>query len=1163
MKFFLPPDTPKGQRDAVTADDKLITVGAGAGTGKTWVLSGRYIRLLIEGKNILPSNILTLTFTDAAAGEMKSRIIERLEKELEHSDDEDRKREILDGLADTWISTIHAFAGRLIRESGLSLDIDPTSSVINTQQEQEFWEGIKNAVDFANLRELARTYGDKVLRDTAKFLDEDKYLSAAVNKWSSEKLCALAKKASELHASSGRSWEDMLAWSEDDKLLINNARPLIKNILADEWREVWNIFQNITLPEAKKNDGTGAMLNDLLAWQKLNSPDDIEALQHFYKRLVIDRDIRTTKGEPFDTLKTILGLTLSKWRDTRPSSLKEISQNIDEEISEQEIRMRRTLLKFCAVSWGMWDTMKKRRGLLSFADMILHARRAIDNNSVKRNFPHILVDEFQDTDPLQFNMIEALAKTSEDSSLFAVGDPKQSIYKFRHADPSLFAATMEKAGNKISLDVSFRTRKPLLTEINKIFASLWRDGLGKSSAMHGLKYESLHSAVDGGERDSGTVPPFEIILARYESSLPEAKKNLAEELARKIFSWVRDGLTIWDKAGKEIRPVKFSDFAVLSRSRGVYSEIEEALEKFNIPSVRDRSEDFFTRGEIGDAVCTLRAAADINDSFAVAGWLMSPFSGVSEDEAVNKCLALLKKDSSIAEIIKTNLPEAYSRLEYLAIIGENEGPAGVLAIFNKDRRWLSCYREKDRLRVLRNFRHALSIARTFQQSGTSSLVACAEWLTRSVRRAIKLEEPEWHDGNENAVKLATVHSAKGLEYPVTIVFEGRKGKQSETEALRASRELGLVFTSLPDEFKVNDEKPRCAGWENILAEQGDLEEETRLFYVAATRAQDSLIFCGVVNGDGFAFEDTWTKFLLDNVDGKVKINFAEGVESFDEEAASGAEDEEKSLTPVFITPAKNSLRQISASSFSLFEWCPFAWRRRYRQGRTLSWEMTDRDFEADENFTGGAALGSLAHWILARWPKNENYNAELEYYLNDREMISKLPAYLREVWRDREAKNNLGQWLKNFSECGLGLTLRTEKNIEREYRFMLRLDKGTALAGAMDALYKNNVVDYKITSVDDAPSELYESQLDFYALAAHELTGQETIKTTTAFLREGVFSEKVCDDFDAIRERVSTAAETCASGPFSPKREHCAACPFKKGCAFFSEELGSKNERDF
>ncbi|MBR0095212.1 MAG: UvrD-helicase domain-containing protein, partial [Synergistaceae bacterium] len=224
MNFSLPPNTPQGQREAITTDESLITVGAGAGTGKTWVLSKRYARLLIEKKKLLPSNILTLTFTEAAAAEMKSRIVEEIERDLENFDDTDRRREILDGLSDIWISTIHSFAGRLIRESGLSLDIDPMASVISPQQEQEFWEGITNAAEFANLRELARTYGDKILREVAAELDADEFMAAAVNKWGGEALSDFAKEVADLQASSGHSWEEMLAWSEDNEL-IANTRP--------------------------------------------------------------------------------------------------------------------------------------------------------------------------------------------------------------------------------------------------------------------------------------------------------------------------------------------------------------------------------------------------------------------------------------------------------------------------------------------------------------------------------------------------------------------------------------------------------------------------------------------------------------------------------------------------------------------------------------------------------------------------------------------------------------------------------------------------------------------------------------------------------------------------------------------------------------------------
>ncbi len=117
MTFSLPENTPQGQRTAVLADHKTITVEAGAGTGKTWVLTERYARLLDDDSELLPSNILTLTYTEAAAGEMKERITHRIEEGLKNSPNNERKREILYGLADIWISTIHSFAGRLIRLS--------------------------------------------------------------------------------------------------------------------------------------------------------------------------------------------------------------------------------------------------------------------------------------------------------------------------------------------------------------------------------------------------------------------------------------------------------------------------------------------------------------------------------------------------------------------------------------------------------------------------------------------------------------------------------------------------------------------------------------------------------------------------------------------------------------------------------------------------------------------------------------------------------------------------------------------------------------------------------------------------------------------------------------------------------------------------------------
>ncbi|MBR0315871.1 MAG: UvrD-helicase domain-containing protein [Synergistaceae bacterium] len=1167
MNFSLPAQTPEGQRNAVNADEKTITVGAGAGTGKTWVLTNRYLRLLLENENISPSNILTLTFTEAAAGEMKQRIEKRISEEIKNFNRQNRKQNIIEGLSDSWISTIHSFAGRIIRESGLSLDVDPRASVITTQQTEDFWEGIKNALEFANLRELARTYGDKILRDNAKILDEDDYLSSAVNKWKSGILTTLARDVSELHSSLGHSWIDMLKWSDDDETLINEAWPGVENILTNEWLDIWNLFAKMNLPNTSKTNSAGILLNSILDWQSQNSSDSKYSLKRFYDAVVLDKNIKANRFEPFATFKDIEGMSFGDWRKSRSETIKNITQDLDsnfrQKISPEEKRMRRSLMKFCALSWGMWDMMKQRRGLLSFSDMILHAKKAIENDSVTRTFNHILVDEFQDTDKLQFDMIKALINDKNDAKLFVVGDIKQSIYGFRHANPLLFAKLMkDDADINIDLDVSFRTRYSLLDKINKIFGALWRDGLGMSEKMKEQHYKNLDTPIKDSERDSGTMPDFKIIIAKNPGgSTAAARKILADNIAFNIAKFVNEGRTIWDKNLKIIRPVKFSDFSILSRSRGIYPVLEEAFDKFNIKTIVDKSTDYFTRGEINDVVCLLRAATNFDDDFSVTGWLMSPFSGVDEDEAVNKFLTLINDKNRPIDIIRENFADAYSRLEYFSVVGEVKGASGILEILDKDRKWLSGYKINDRLRILRNLRQAVSIAGAFQQSGVSSLNSCAEYLTRSIRNKIQIEEPEWHDENENAVKLGVVHSAKGLEYPVTVIFETRTSKKSENRSIKPSKDLGLVFNTLPDEIKT-DSKIILSDWEKLLSEQGEIEEEERLFYVAATRAQDSLIFCGLTNKDDKPYPSTWTGFLLNNINlDENKIDYAVEIENseinslkYDDE-----KDTEKVLQPLNLTVHKNYLRQFSASSFSLFEFCPFAWRRKYKQGVELSWDNSEMNIDfnngenENENFVGGAELGNLAHWILSKWPINENYESELEYYLNDREIISKLPGKLRKIWRNKNSKITLREWLLNFANGELGQKLiKLGKNIKREYHFRVKLND-ISLAGAMDGFYENNIIDYKITPIDKAPSTIYDSQMDFYAFSAHELTGCESVNIVTVYLRDNKITKRVCNNFDEIKTRILKACETCATGFCEAKFENCNSCPFKRGCVKFGK----------
>ena len=1139
----------ENQLRAIEARAQRITVDASAGTGKTWVLSQRYFSFLLND-GISPNDILTLTFTQSAASDMKKRIQARFTDSI--------------SLSQSWISTIHAFASRLLKQSGLSLDLDPAASVISPRQQSDFWLSVRLALSYANLHSLSFSCKDKTLNETADFLDKNEILSSAVNKWTAQKLTDLAEKFSDLHASRGLTWQDMLDYSENDELL-KRAKIPVEKILSQDWERVfneWSLIETDDLPAPKtvKPGSAGLLFLELLNKRDELTPKD------FYKEIVLNKAIKSNNGEPFKTLKNILGMTLSDWRKQQPKIIQDITNNFDVEPLKQEIELRKVLIKFCALCWGIWDITKQKRGLLSFSDMISHALRAVNEGAVTKNFAHILVDEFQDTDPLQYKMIKALAAQSENNSLFAVGDPKQSIYRFRHAEPELFAQAISEASVEVNLNVSFRTRPSLLERINKIFGSIWKHSLGSSEAMSKLNYKPLKPAEISPERSNGTMKDFEVILQIQDDN--ESVKNLALKLAVKIKKCVDEKSTIWDKEQQIIRELKYSDIAVLCRSRTHYESLEQAFSLMGIKTIQDRSTGYFGRGEVSDIISMLKACADFEDDASVTGWLMSPFSGANEEDAL-KCLKIKsqEKDSHIIKIIERELPDVFKNLEYLALMGEVKGPAAVIEVFDKNRSWLNEYKFENRLRVIRNLRKSISIAMNFQEGGVTGLSACSEWLGRAITGGVTLDEPSWHDKNENAVLLSTIHGSKGLEYPVAVIFETVNKKSSNSNGLRESRDLGLVFSDLPDELKTNiaDLKSNLktelqfSNWDKLLDIQGEQEESMRLFYVAMTRAQDSIIFCSLLKKNGEAFDNSWTKILYENVPEYMPdistITLDVKPEEFLKIPKKIEADSEKILKQIEFKKPDKTLRQISASSFSLYEFCDYAWRRKYQQGINLTWESPEKDFINDDNeeFFGGADLGSLAHWILSKI----NSRDELDKFLNEREILNILPVKLRGIWRDNNAKKILSEWLSKFLDSNEGLKI-ISGNVKREARFRIKLNEikinEIILAGSIDAVYKDGdyykLLDYKTTLSDNAPEGLYESQLDFYAFAMKTQVENSKIKSGTYFLREGKYFEREYNeaDYENIKIRILKAAKECLISNINHENRKCERCPFKKGC---------------
>jgi len=1268
LSELLPEGTPAGQTRAVMCDEELVTVGAGAGTGKTWVLSARFARLLFSDgtdgtekenaadntyKKCLPQNILTLTFTEAAAREMQERIRVRSFELIAASDKTGKESEaewqaVKEGFDEMWISTIHSFASRLIRESGLSLDIDPHSGVVSAPQEEVFWGTLERALESLDLSSLASSYGDKNFFEMAHGLENDEAFMSALEKWGPAGLSDLARNVAELQASLGNSYETMLTWadfaerscdgSSDPRM--EEAFSAVLELLKPKWDEAWYLWGAIFMEigsdildtrdkvlkkqekqekaEGKRKNPTIELAGLFERWREAlialeqDHKRDWSARRAFY--LDLCANLSGDNSNLFKSIAGYLGQTSSKWRESQAewAVLSEFIENTHNSIDTQntantqnananntpvsavEQRLRAALLRFSAFAWWAWSEMKKRRGLLSFSDMILFAAEAVKNDSRPKGFRHVLIDEFQDTDPLQDGMIKNL-REKEGASLFLVGDPKQAIYRFRHADLTLFADYVlqsRERGSDINLDVSFRTRSSLMRRLNSLFAHIWKDGLG-TGRLADLKFEPL-SAPAQAERELATVQPFTLLLSvKKGRGGGAARERLAALLADTLAVMVEEKRTVWDKKNLCLRPVEWRDMAVLCPTRSEYEILERAFEKKNIPVSFEKNNSYFSRGEVTDVVNVLRAAAFPDDEAALAGWLSSPFSGVPQSEVFDCINCLQTSSRSLHDVVREYLSGAAERLSHLRRIGGLKGPSSVLSFLMEDRTYMAAFEPSQRFRVAGNINKAISSARQYERDVSYSLAGCAKWLDSAMRSGTPIEEPDWMGDDADAVRVMTIHASKGLEFPVVAVMRMERAPRGRPRAsVSASKMMGVAFSDMPDIVQ-EDENPCSMLWERALSAQSELEESTRLFYVAATRARDSLILCGVPGEDAKGGKNmgknSWLSWTADWLASEEGLDWSDAgwpespwftvvdeltpadlnldLSSLRREKMSAeAANYERIQSLELPAPDGLTLSSFSATSFALFEWCPFAWRRRHRQGLDLRWEIPDSDDGAVDAI-GGSELGSAAHWILARWDMEEG---TLSSWLDGEGIARRMPAVLRDTWRDGKNKEALRAWLSAFAVSGEGRALALAARdglLRRESAFCAILKTpgqvdGIRLAGAMDVLWRNeghwHIRDYKITLSDNAPDELYRAQLAFYALAVKILAEQrnmpfDDVDVGLIFLREGGLVDSTRSfsrdsDWAAMADRVMTAARGSAVGPWIPRRENCRRCPWRTKC---------------
>ncbi len=846
------------QDAAVTRREVSVVLSSGAGCGKTHVLTERYLSHLREGAEV--GQVVAITFTDRAARQMRDRIRQAVVAELRAARDGDeveRWARHLRGLETAQISTIHAFCGTLLRQHAIEAGLDPLFDVLDE-------------VMAANLRSEAHADALQELLTAQGIAGDDLRELVFLYGWRP----TVAAVEHLVGAADHLAWQDWLRrspgdvardWIEKDRgeLLpryidyLVAASPRIARCL-------WLLRKTECVgPETREN-----VRRILEETPRLATATDLAAA---VAALIEAAKVGKERGKAWrneDDYEAIKK-AFEGYRGELGDKLALFTEEPEDVAAAAAVGQR--FLRVASDAALAYARRKRRAGVVDFDDLLLMARDLLRDRpevreALQRRYRYLLVDELQDTDPVQMEVVEALCGGGLTAGkLFGVGDYKQSIYRFRGADASLFQRLRQSMPHdgRLGLTRNFRSQPAILHFVNALFA------------RHIEKYEPLeahHTQVTPG-------PCVEFLWSAREAKegVAEARKREADAIVRRIAAMVAGESLVAEGEGEGRRPraVRPGDVVLLFRSMSSVAIYEAALRRHGLDYYLVGGRAFFAQQEIYDLLNLLRALENPRDEVSLAGTLRSPFCCLS-DEAL--FLLARHRDGPWAGLHDDAIPDQ---------LPDDQRPAVARARRHLDR-WHAL---KDRLpiarllgevfadsgydaamlfehlgdRKLANLWKLQEMARAFDRSGLFGLAEFIGRLGEMVSRQPREEQAATQPENADVVRLMTIHQAKGLEFPVVIVpdLAARTGGTHQPVAHWDTR-LGCVVRPPADEEPPPFPDFAARLWKAREAVE-EWHEDLRTLYVACTRARDYLVLSASLPDD-FAPETTWMLALAERFD---------------------------------------------------------------------------------------------------------------------------------------------------------------------------------------------------------------------------------------------------------------------------------------------------------
>jgi ATP-dependent helicase/nuclease subunit A len=1117
------------QQRAIAANRVSVSLSAGAGCGKTFVLTERFLAHFrpFDEEALGPADLgrlVAITFTERAAREMRDRIRAKCYERLIGAKPAaaDYWSELLRSLDAARISTIHAYCGSLLRSRAVEAGLDPQFAVLEQAQADTLLSKVIDEV----LRQLVADRDPLAIELAARFdlrlLDE--MLHDLVRGCPDAEFDAWRGISPDEQLASWSTFHNQFVLAEIGRELADT--PAAQTVLAvlrehEPDHPVMRERRRVLLETLTRLAAGGATPATLAA--------DLEAIQANARVQGGGSAKAWDSALAFDLFKT----AATKLRDSAKSSL--AMAVFDREAAREAATVGLQLLTLADAAHRRYTERKRELNVLDFNDLLSRAgalladpRHEEMTGRLSSQIALLLVDEFQDTDPLQVGLVTALCGDVAGGKLFFVGDYKQSIYRFRGAQPHVFRQLREQipAAGQLSLTLNFRSQPAILDFVNALFSDDLGDG-----------YEPLrpHRA------QVSPKPAVEFLWAPSPATDRENKdlqrRREADWIARRLRALIDSGQPIvWDSdaaaAGSPAaRPARLADVAILFRALSDVEIYEDALRRYGLDYYVVGGHAFYAQQEIFDLLNLLRAINSSSDLVSLVGVLRSGMFSLADETlfwlarhpeglAAGLFAAQPPPEISAAEAGRVRFAaRTFSELRQLkdqvricelieAALERTGYDAVLLSEFMGERK-------------LANLRKLIEQARTFQRGDLFDLSDFISQLADYVVHQPDEPLAATHSENTNVVRLMTIHQSKGLEFPIVVVPDLDRPRHNRAAGVHFDPVLGPLVR-LPE---AENGEPTLSGYDlwRFVERAEDAAELNRLLYVATTRAADYLILSSGVSELGSA-SGPWMQLLarrFDLADGRFLGKLPPGaampevlVTCEEPPPASQSERDTRVDVEAMIDEALHGPTATIAPRPGIGTIVPGQRaRRQYSFSRLygtlhLPPPTVDEADRLSEQSIDPRGLGTLVHAVLAA--------LDLRQPGNSQELVARYAK--RHLGEDPAQVAIAVKMIEQFVASPRFASLASAQEDHAEIEFLLRwpleasAEPETLIGGYLDRLYRDaqgnwHVLDFKTNRVGKsgvaALAASYEMQMLVYGLATEQILGVPPASLTLHFLRTG------------------------------------------------------------